>query len=295
MKSVQGDQINWNQVFYFSRIAAAGSLKSAGEELGLSPSTLSEHLAQLEFGLNKKLFQRHHRRLSLTDDGARLYQSARQMFEAGKQFSDLIAPAPIGSHPIAIGLVPGSTYGFAHGIIGDYLQCHNDVSAHLMRFQHDELEAALLASQLDFGFTDRRSERKDIVQVEVVGSELRFFVSSKIQDRGLADLLKDMPLAVCRAERHMPSTVEAVLDSMQFTARRMLTSEYPSIVEGLCRAGKAVAALGRKHFENDRAVRMLRLPRDFPKLVERLYATWLQQADDAESVRRLKPLLAARG
>jgi DNA-binding transcriptional LysR family regulator len=82
----RADQINWNQVFYFSEIAAAGSVKNAAEKLGLSPSTLSEHLGQLEHDLNIKLFQRQHRKLILTDEGARLFHSAREMFESGKTF-----------------------------------------------------------------------------------------------------------------------------------------------------------------------------------------------------------------
>jgi DNA-binding transcriptional LysR family regulator len=287
----RGDQINWNQVFYFSEIAAAGSVKAAAEKLGLTPSTISEHLTQLESDLSVKLFHRQHRKLSLTDEGARLFHSARQMFETGKRFIDLISPTPLGCYPIAIGLVPGSAYSFAHGIIREYLRRHGDVSAHVLRHQHDDLESALLESKLDFGFTDRRSDRKDIVQSLVVASELCFFVSSGLEREDLRGLLDKLPLAIVRSERRTPSTVEEVLDSLDLTPKNVVVSEFPSLVESLCRSGAAVAVLGRLHFESDPSVRMLRLPRDFPSLSERLYATWVSAGDNSEAVRRLKPLL----
>lgn len=287
----RGDQINWNQVFYFSEIAAAGSVKTAAEKLGLSPSTLSEHLGQLEQDLNVKLFQRQHRKLILTDEGARLFHSARQMFESGKRFIDVVSPTPLGCYPVSIGLVPGPSYAFAHGIIRKYISSHGDVSAHVLRYQHDEMETALLEAKLDFGFTDRRSERRNIIQSMVVASDLRFFVSSRLPKRDIRDHLKELPLVICRSERRVPSAIEEVLDSLDLVPKNIIVSEYPSLVESFCREEAGVAVLGKKHFENDAGVTMLKLPRDFPDLTERLYVTWATDGENLEAIRRLKPLL----
>lgn len=287
----RGDHINWNQVFYFSEIAAASSIKGAAEKLNLSPSTLSEHLGQLEMDLNVKLFHRQHRKLMLTREGARLYHSARQMFESGKRFIDVISPTPLGCYPISIGLVPGSSYAFAHSIISDYVLRHEDVSAHILRYKHDEMETALLESKLDFGFTDRRSERRNIVQTPVVATELRFFVSADLPKRDLKDHLTRLPLVVCRSERSGPSLVEEVLENLDMKPKSIIVSEFPSLVENLCRKGAGVAVLGRLHLERDPTVAILQLPKDFPDLTERLYATWVSDGENLEAVRRLLPLL----
>lgn len=290
----RSDQINWNQVFYFSEIAALGSVKEAAERLGLSPSTLSEHLSQLEQDLNVKLFHRQHRKLVLTAEGARLFHSARQMFESGKRFIDVISPTPLGGYTVSIGLVPGSSYGFAHRIVRDYITAHHNMSANILRCKHEEMENALLEAKLDFGFTDRRSERKSIVQLPLVSTELRFFVSSRVPEKDLSELLRQMPLVICRSERQFPSAIEAVLDSLDLTPKNLIICEYPSLVESLCREGIAVAVLGRLHFENDPSVTMLPLPRSFPDLAERLYASWVAEGENLEAVRRLKDLLAIR-
>lgn len=287
----RGDQINWNQVFYFSEIAAAGSIKTAAERLNLSPSTLSEHLSQLEISLNIKLFQRQPRKLLLTPEGARLFQCARQMFETGKRYIDVISPTALGCYPVAIGIVQSPSYSFAHKIIANYIRQHKDVSVHVLRYQHDELETALLEAKLSFGFTDRRSDRKGIVQCPAMSSELGFFVSTALAGIDLRDLLKDLPLLLCRSERRMPSGVEEVLDSLDLVPNNVIVSEYAVLVENLCRDGAGVALLGKMHFENDPSVSMLRLSPSFPAMTEKLYATWVSDGDNAEAVQRLKPLL----
>ncbi|RYZ91254.1 MAG: LysR family transcriptional regulator [Proteobacteria bacterium] len=288
----RGDQINWNQVYYFSQIAESGSLKVAAEKLGLSPSTLSEHLSQLEEDLGIKLFQRHHRKISLTAEGARLFQYSRQMFETGKRFIDIISPTALGCYPISIGLVAGSSYSFAHGIINQYIKRFGNISLNVLRFQHDLMESALLEAKLDFGFTDRRTDRKDIVQQLVVESELCFLVSNKVGEGTLKDYLQTFPLVICRGDRAGPSAVEDLMESIGLSSPNLIVAEYPSLVEFLCREGTAIAVLGRAHFRNDPNVRMLNLPPEFPALVERLYISWARDAEQSEAIVRLKEVLA---
>lgn len=294
VQAKRGDQINWNQVFYFSEIAAAGSVKDAAEKLGLSPSTLSEHLGQLELDLDIKLFQRQHRKLTLTKEGAQLFHSAREMFVSGKRFIEIISPVQANASPISIGIVPGSAYTFAHRIIGAFIK-QNDLAVNILRFQHDELENALLEAKVEFGFTDRRSNRKDIVQSTVMTSELRFFVSSKLPRKSLKDFLKELPLVICRSESGVPSAIEAFLETLGLSPKNVIVSEFPSLVESLCREGSGISVLGRRHFESDRSVQMLALPRSFPELTEKLYVTWAIYGEKSEAIKKLKPLLIQKG
>lgn len=283
--------INWNQVFYFSQIAAAGSMKAAAEKLRLSSSTLSEHLAQLEAELCVKLFQRQHRKLALTSEGARLFQYARQMFETGKGFIDVISPIPLGCYPVSVGMVPGSSFDFAYNMLQRYLREYRELSLNVVSIKHEQLENALIEARMDFGFTDRRSERKNIMQVPVVTSELTFFASKKVADMPLREILLRMPLVLCRSERIGRSAVEEVLDSLDLNPRNIVISEYPSFVKHLCREGLGIAVLGKSHFDDDPTMTMLDLPREFPCLVERLYVTWTLDSENAEAIAKLKSML----
>ncbi|RFC64579.1 LysR family transcriptional regulator [Fulvimarina endophytica] len=62
----------------FEAVARLGGVSRAAEELGVSPSAVSQQLRLLEEQFGVLLFRREKRRLSLTDDGERLYQTTSQ-------------------------------------------------------------------------------------------------------------------------------------------------------------------------------------------------------------------------
>lgn len=153
------------------------------------------------------------------------------------------------------------------------------------------MEGALLEAKLDFGFTDRKTNRSDIIQHPLVQSELCLFVSKKVSERSLKEYLSDLPLVVCRGDRNGPSSVEEMLESVGFTSSNIIVADYPSLVEFLCREGSAVAVLGRAHFKNDPTMRMLDLPLEIPPLVERLYVSWALDSENSEAIIRLRKTL----
>lgn len=67
------------QFFAFAQTARRGSFAEAARDLGSSPSTVAKSVARLEAGLGVKLFHRTTRRVSLTDDGERLYHRCERV------------------------------------------------------------------------------------------------------------------------------------------------------------------------------------------------------------------------
>jgi DNA-binding transcriptional LysR family regulator len=63
-----------NQMLFFARIVARGSLSAAARDLRLPPSTVSRKLAALEQRLGVRLLERTTRRLRLTEAGAAYYE-----------------------------------------------------------------------------------------------------------------------------------------------------------------------------------------------------------------------------
>lgn len=74
--------LNLKATEYFEAVARLGSVTKASEELGISPSAVSQQLTLLEAQLGVKLFRREKRRLVLTLDGDRLFQTTTQAFSA---------------------------------------------------------------------------------------------------------------------------------------------------------------------------------------------------------------------
>ncbi|GGK03922.1 LysR family transcriptional regulator [Pseudomonas matsuisoli] len=71
----------------FAHAASSGSFSEAARKLGKSQSTISEAIARLELDTGVELFQRHTRRLVLTDAGASLLDHAEAILAAVDRFS----------------------------------------------------------------------------------------------------------------------------------------------------------------------------------------------------------------
>ena len=58
-----------SELIFLTVVVKAGSLSAAARELGVTPSSVSKRLAQMEQRLGVQLLNRTTRRLSLTDEG----------------------------------------------------------------------------------------------------------------------------------------------------------------------------------------------------------------------------------
>ena len=65
----------------FAKIAQVGSISGGAKALGLTTATASLHLSRLEKNLGSALLYRNTRKLSLTNDGASLLETAASMLE----------------------------------------------------------------------------------------------------------------------------------------------------------------------------------------------------------------------
>lgn len=74
--------INIRATEHFEAVARLGTVTKAAVELGVSTSAVSQQIKQLETQLGVKLFRREKRRLVLTLDGDRLFQTMSQAFRA---------------------------------------------------------------------------------------------------------------------------------------------------------------------------------------------------------------------
>ncbi|WP_226579947.1 LysR family transcriptional regulator [Acuticoccus sediminis] len=74
--------LNLKATEYFEAVARLGSVTRAADELGVSPSAVSQQIGHLEAQFGVRLFRREKRRLILTLEGDRLYQTATQAFGA---------------------------------------------------------------------------------------------------------------------------------------------------------------------------------------------------------------------
>lgn len=75
----------------FCLAARKGSFAATALELGASPAFVSKRIAILEKSLGVTLFHRAARRVTITDDGERVYASAQQIFDSVENMGEAVA------------------------------------------------------------------------------------------------------------------------------------------------------------------------------------------------------------
>jgi LysR family transcriptional regulator, salicylic acid-responsive activator of bsdBCD len=69
------------QLTYFITIVEEGTISQAAKRLNMSQPPLSQQLKQLEYELGVTLFERHTRKLILTEEGVHFYKRAKEIIE----------------------------------------------------------------------------------------------------------------------------------------------------------------------------------------------------------------------
>ncbi|WP_136419701.1 transcriptional activator NhaR [Herbaspirillum sp. ST 5-3] len=91
--------INYKHLHYFWVVAKCGGIGRAGEQLHLTPQTISGQIGMLEEALGTTLFDRVGRRLELNDTGRMVFSYADEIFTLGEELEDMLRNRP-GGRPL---------------------------------------------------------------------------------------------------------------------------------------------------------------------------------------------------
>lgn len=75
--------LNYKHLQYFWRVAKAGGIGRASEQIHVTPQTISEQIHELEDSLGVRLFERKGRKLALTEAGQQAFDYAERIFTLG--------------------------------------------------------------------------------------------------------------------------------------------------------------------------------------------------------------------
>lgn len=82
--------INYHHLFYFKTIAEEGTVSKAAEKLKLGQPTLSAQLKQFEDTIGVQLFERHHKKLVLTEQGKVALDYSKSIFRMGSEMYEVL-------------------------------------------------------------------------------------------------------------------------------------------------------------------------------------------------------------
>jgi LysR family transcriptional regulator, transcriptional activator of nhaA len=143
--------MNFKHLHYFWRVARAGGVARASEQLHLTPQTISGQIGLLEEELGTPLFARRGRNIELTDAGQLALGYAQDIFALGAELEETLRNYPAGGRPVEfrIGVSDAVSKTIAYRLIEPATRLRDPVRIVCREWKLDSLLAELAAHRLD--------------------------------------------------------------------------------------------------------------------------------------------------
>jgi len=121
---------NFSLLKAFEAAARLNSFTLAGQELNLTQSAISHQVKKLEEHLERRLFLRRNRRVTLTPEGKRLQESLSRVFDAIESACNEVQLAPH-SHVLAVHCPPSLAVKWLSSRLPHFMQAHPNITIRL--------------------------------------------------------------------------------------------------------------------------------------------------------------------
>lgn len=143
--------MNYKHLYYFWWVAKSGGIVRAGEQLHVTPHTISGQIGILEEALGTPLFAKRGRNLELTDAGRIAFGYAQDIFALGSELEESLQSYPAGGRPVEfrIGVADSIPKTIAYRLIEPTMHLPEPVRIVCREWKLDSLLAELAAHRLD--------------------------------------------------------------------------------------------------------------------------------------------------
>ena len=183
--------MDWDKLKIFHAVAEAGSFTNATVNLNLSQSAISRQIQSLEEDLNVKLFERHARGLTLTDNGEYVFKTAHEVIGKLKEVETSLGDKknkPTGK--ITITTVRSFGTHWLTPRIKDFMQLHPEMEVELI---FDDKELDLSTRHADIGIFMRRPKQLNYIQKKLMDINYHIYGSSVyLEKNGMPKTINDL-------------------------------------------------------------------------------------------------------
>ena len=143
--------MNFKHLYYFWWVAKAGGVARAGEQLHVTPQTISGQIGLLEEDLGAPLFAKRGRNLELTEAGRLAFGYAQDIFVLGSELEESVRNYPTGGLPVEfrVGVADALSKTIAYRLIEPATRLSTPVRIVCREWKLDSLLAELAAHRLD--------------------------------------------------------------------------------------------------------------------------------------------------
>ena len=183
--------MDWDKLKIFHAVAEAGSFTSATVTLNLSQSAISRQIQSLEEELNVKLFERHARGLTLTENGEYVYKTAHEVISKLKEVEASLGDQknkPTGK--ITITTVRSFGTHWLTPRIQEFMRLNPEIEVELI---FDDKELDLSTRQADIGIFMRRPKQLNYIQKKLIDINYHIYGSNKyLEQHGIPKTVNDL-------------------------------------------------------------------------------------------------------
>jgi LysR family transcriptional regulator, transcriptional activator of nhaA len=148
--------LNYKHLRYFWAVAKSGSIARAGEQLHLTPQSISGQLRELEDSLAVALFRRAGRGLELTDAGRQILGYAEEIFALGDELLAVVRDQKAHKAlPLTVGIADSVPKPVAYRLVEPALRLPEPVRLICREGRLNSLLAELAIHRLDMVIADR--------------------------------------------------------------------------------------------------------------------------------------------
>lgn len=154
--------MNFKHLHYFWVTAHAGGINRAGEQLHVSPQTLSGQIKLLEERLGRRLFRKKGRQLELTEDGRVALRYADDIFALGGELETAMRSKRDGPRELElrVGVADSVAKSIAYRLLEPALTLPEPVHMVCSEGKFADLMAALAVHRLDLVIADEPLSRR---------------------------------------------------------------------------------------------------------------------------------------
>ena len=183
--------MDWDKLKIFHAVAEAGSFTSATVTLNLSQSAISRQIQSLEDDLKVKLFERHARGLTLTENGEYVFKTAHEVISKLKEVETSLGDQknkPSGK--ITITTVRSFGTHWLTPRIQEFMQLHPEMEVELI---FDDKELDLSTRQADIGIFMRRPKQLNYIQKKLIDINYHIYGSNAYLEKfGMPKTVNDL-------------------------------------------------------------------------------------------------------
>ena len=183
--------MDWDKLKIFHAVAEAGSFTNATINLNLSQSAISRQIQSLEQDLKVKLFERHARGLTLTENGEYLFKTAHEVISKLKEVETSLGDQKSKlSGKLTITTVRSFGTHWLTPRIEEFLQLNPEIEIELI---FDDKELDLSTRQADIGIFMRRPKQLNYIQKKLVDINYYIYGSTKYLEKyGIPKTINDL-------------------------------------------------------------------------------------------------------